>query len=64
MSCFCPFFEDFRIGVSDSRLIVNENGISIHENLRLGVDNQKRITEYVANGSLKTLSVFFTHRTG
>ena len=43
-----PFFEDFQIRVSDSRLdsstnILNENRISIYQNLSLGADNQKEI---------------------
>ena len=44
---FFALFADIQMGVSDSRLdsrlIVNQNEISIYQNLRLGVDNQKQI---------------------
>ena len=43
---FSALFEDFQMGVIQdlvSRLIVNENGISVYQNLSLGVDNQKQI---------------------
>ena len=49
-----------------SRLIVKENGIFIHQNLSLGVGNQKQIKFLklkmllLFNGSLNTLQ-FFTH---
>ena len=45
--CFSPFFGDMEIRVCDSRfnfrLIVNENGISICQNLSLGVADRKQI---------------------
>ena len=41
---FLLFVEDFQIGVSDSGFdIVNENVISLYQNLNLGVDKQRQI---------------------
>ena len=48
-----------------SRIIVNENGISIHQNLSLGVDDQKQIKFWklkfslLFKGSLNTSRFFF-----
>ena len=45
--CFCPFLKifksEFPIQALISRTIMNENVISIYQNLSLGVDNQKQI---------------------
>ena len=47
MPCFSPFLKvfksEFLIEDLTSRLIVNENEMSISQNLSLGVDNQKQI---------------------
>ena len=40
---FRTFKSEFLIQELISRLIVNENGVSVHQNLGLDVDNQKLI---------------------
>ena len=65
---YFPFFEDFKSEflIQDliSQLIINENGISICQNLSLGVENQKQMEFYqfkislLFNGSLNTLRFF------
>ena len=49
-----------------SRVIVNDNGISVNQNVSLDVDNQKQIEflkfkMFLFNGHLNTLRFFFTH---
>ena len=47
ISCFCPFLRIVKseLLIQDliPRLIVNENGIYVYQNLSLGVDDQKQL---------------------
>ena len=70
LPCFSSFFKilksDFLIQDLLFRLIVNENGISMYQNLRLGVDNQKQVRFrklkmlLLFDGSLNTIRFFYS----